>query len=106
MQTYKAQVAYDTPIECNLRDANGKKDLSADSLTVQVRRYGKQYVQKTLSATGTAQGVASFTVPANLGLSSPVDPYDYTYDGSFAGLYRFDIVNGGQSIYRGLLEIT
>lgn len=106
MQTFKAYVAYDTPITCHLRDDAGRQDLSALTLTVEVRKYGHAFVLKTLSASGDATGDATFTVPKNLGISSPTDPYDYTDSGSLAGLYRFDIVSNGESIYRGILELV
>lgn len=100
MNTHRAYLGADTPITCWVRDDDGKRDLSAFTLSVLLYPYGtSQDLGLTISATNPATGKATFTVTAE-----DADAY------LCPSVYRFVLkgVDGGDSetLYTGLLEVV
>jgi hypothetical protein len=97
MQTHRASLFSDSLITCWVRDEDGKRDLSAFTLTATIYPYGKAPEILTLSATSAEDGKVEFTITAEDATASLCP-----------GLYRFVITgaDGGDSetLYSGLLE--
>ncbi len=95
MQTHRAYAGADSEITCWVRDAEGKRDLTAETLTVPVYAYGHSCALLALDATQPEVGKVVFTVTEDqTGRYFPV------------GLYRFAVKAGDELVYGGLLEVV
>lgn len=96
MNTHRAYMGADNTVACWVRDEDGRRDLTAATLTVDLFAYGVQTEITTLPATqATAVSPVTFEVTdafsdANLG----------------AGLFRFVVKADDVVAYNGLLELV
>lgn len=93
--THRTYMSADTDMTAWVRTEVGKLDLTAyETLEVEVMTYGRPKPRTTLTATGTADGLLSFTVTAE-GARKRLWP----------GTFNLFAKGDGQVIYTGLLEV-
>lgn len=96
MQTHRAYFDADTEIVCWVRDDEGVRDLTAETLTARVIGYGQSAELCSFAAAqAAADDAVRFTVTA-----------DSTDRHLPVGLYRFEVRTDSGVVYAGLLEVA
>lgn len=95
MNTHRAYAGADTVVTCWVRDEEGRRDLTGETLTVPVYAYGMPHELLTLDAEQVAEGAVRFTVT-----EEQAERY------LTPGLYRFAVKAGETVVYGGLLEVV
>lgn len=104
--THRIYRGIDSPIKCYVRNELGRVDLTpAKTIQAKVYRYGMTWPFATLDATGDANGLVQFTVPASLLRTSGLG-YDYGLYVQPYNLIRFDVFADDQLVYTALMEIV
>lgn len=104
--THRVYRGIDSPIKCYVRNEVGRVDLTpATTIQAKVYRYGMTWPFATLDATGDANGLVEFTVPASLLRTSGLG-YDYGLYVQPYNLMRFDVFADDQLVYTALMEIV
>lgn len=104
--THRIYRGIDSAIKCYVRNEVGRVDLTpATTIQVKLYRYGCTWPFATLDATGDANGLVQFTVPASLLRTSGLG-YDYGLYVQPYNLTRFDVFADGALVYTALMEIV